>query len=234
MTQAQALYHLQQIELEILRSQKRLEEITTLLTDSTAVAAAQKQVEAATKSLSPLRAKVRDLDLEIQSNTQKAKSTEQQLYSGSVKNPKALQDMQQELEALKTWQGTLEDRLLEAMVNMEDAESTLKNAESELEKMKTEFESKHVDLIKEQADLKAKVEGLQAKRQTALKEVTPESLKLYNTMKPRKNNQPMALMDDVGCQFCGVEQTMNIVQDVRRGQSLIPCTSCGRILVYKP
>jgi uncharacterized protein len=234
MTQAQALYHLQQIELEILRSQKRLDEIAALLTDSTAVAAAQKQVETAAKTLSPLRAKVRDLDLEIQSNAQKAKSTEQQLYSGSVKNPKALQDMQAELESLKTWQGTLEDRLLEAMVTMEDAEAVLKNAEAELEKVKADFEGKHVDLIKEQADLKAKVESLQSKRQTALKEVTPESLKLYNTMKPRKNNQPMALMEDLSCQFCGVEQTMNIVQDVRRGQTLIACTSCGRILVYKP
>jgi uncharacterized protein len=234
MTQAQAMYHLQQIELEFLRSQKRLSEIVALLADSTAVAAAQKQVDTAHKSLSPLRAKVRDLDLEIQSTTQKSQSTEQQLYSGSVKNPKALQDMQQELESLKTWQSTLEDRLLEAMVSMEDAEKILKDAEKELENVKHQFEHQHSDLVEEQTALQAKVETLRGQRQEAIKAVTPENLKMYNSLKPRKNNQPMAVMEDSSCQFCGVEQTMNIVQDVRHGNVLIPCTSCGRILVYKP
>src|SRR5262245_20321565 len=114
-SQSTALYHLQQIELAITRGHQRLNDISTALTNDSAVNAARQTVESAIKAVSPLRAKVRDLELEIQTTAQKSKSTEQQLYSGSVKNPKTMQEMQQEIESLKHRGEQLDERLLEAM-----------------------------------------------------------------------------------------------------------------------
>jgi uncharacterized protein len=234
MNQAEALYTLQQIELQMLRTQKRLDEIAVLLADRQTVAAAQQAAETAAKALSPLRAKVRDLELEIQSTGQKAKSAEQQLYSGSVKNPKAMQEMQQEITALKKRQGELEDKLLETMMLSEEAQAKSDDAETHLNQTRQTWESAHTDLLAEQADLNAKLENFKAQRQTAAKAVTPDNLKQYNALKPRKANQPMALLNGNSCSLCGIEQTMNIVQQARRGENLIPCLNCGRFLVYKP
>ncbi len=233
MTQAEALYYLQETELDILRTQKRLDEIARLLTDNAALAEAQQRVDEAAKALAPVRARARNLDLEMQTNAQKATSTEEQLYSGSVKNPKAMQDMQQEIEALKQWQSTLEERMLEAMVEQETAEKALSDAEAYLAEARATFEIQHAGLLTEQQALSEKLEKLQVQRQAALKPVAPENLKTYAGMKRSKNNQPMSLLVEQGCTFCGVEQTMNIVHEARRSETLVTCLNCGRILVYR-
>src|SRR5690606_19989334 len=119
----EALYHLQQIDLEILRHRKRLKEIATALGDSAVVQDAQVQLTSAQEQLKPLRTKMRNLETELQTNTQKAKSTEDRLYSGSVKNPKELQDMQLEIDSLKKRNAELEELLLEQMVLVDEAEA---------------------------------------------------------------------------------------------------------------
>jgi predicted nucleic acid-binding Zn-ribbon protein len=232
MTQAEALYRLQEIELGILHCQKRLAEIAAALENNMVVTEAQSRVDAAQKTLRPLQTKMRDLELEIQSNLAKSKTTEQQLYSGSVKNPKALQEMEQEIVALKQWHGELENRLLEVMVAVEDAEAEFDNAQKSLEEVTVTWEREHQDLLQEKAQLEEKVSSLQIQRKEAAKQITPENLKTYSSMRARKNNQPMALLQGHSCAVCGIEQTSAIEQEVRRGHSLVTCLGCGRILVH--
>lgn len=234
MNQTEALYKLQQIELIMTRTQKRLDEITALLADSQSVKTAQQTADTAAKMVSPLRTKVRDLEMEIQSTGQKEKSAEEQLYSGAVKIPKAMQEMQHEIDTLKKRQRELEDQLLEMMLLVEEAQEKVEDAQTDLAQTTQSWESSHADLLTEQADLNVKLEQFKAQRQTALKPVNPESLKLYNTLKPRKANQPMSLLDDNSCSLCGIEQTMNVVQQARHGNTLVPCINCGRYLVFKP
>jgi uncharacterized protein len=230
MPQAEALYYLQQIDLQILRNRKRLEEIAATLEDNTVVTAAREQVEAAQTVLAPLKTGVRNLELEIETNVQKTRSTEDRLYSGNVKNPKELQDMEQELAALKKRHGQLEDRLLEEMIAVEAAQEELDAREAELTNVTASWESQHSDLLNERAELEAKVERLHQQRETALKNVLPESLETYTQMRPKKANQPIAALRNGSCGVCGIEQTKAIEQEVQRGRSFVACLNCGRLL----
>jgi predicted nucleic acid-binding Zn-ribbon protein len=232
-TQAEALYHLQEIELAIQRKQKRLGEIASALNDNQAVLEARSRLDTAEQVCKPLRTRMRALELELQSNVQKTRATEDQLYSGAVKNPKDLQGMQQEIEALKKWHGELENRLLELMLAVEEADAALTDAQANLANVTTTWESEHQDLLTEKNQLEQQVASLQEDHAAALKSITPESLKAYNALKPRKANQPVALLEGHSCAVCGVEQTSSLVQEVRQGQKLVTCTSCGRILVAK-
>lgn len=229
-SQAEALYHLQQIDLQIIRHTKRLGEISLALQNNDAVLEAQRQTDAAQEKLKPIRKKARDLELEIQSNTQKSSSTEDRLYSGSVKNPKELQDMQQEIEALKRRSTELEDQLLEQMVAIEAAEAELKEAQANLETVTLEWEHQHRDLLTEQDALKTQIAQLHTAREAALKLVAAENLQLYDSMRAKKANQPISSLRGNNCAVCGIEQTITVAQDVRRGEKLITCVNCGRIL----
>jgi predicted nucleic acid-binding Zn-ribbon protein len=233
MRQAQALYELQQIELGILRAQRRMAEIDALLNDSAAVAQAREQRDRANNALVPLRAKARDLERDIQAAVDKSVATEQSLYSGSVTSPKAMQDMQHEIESLKRRRAELEDHLLEAMLALEDAEAALAQAEDTLEQAIQEAAAKHGDLAQERDTLTRSVTTLEAQRQSALPRVDTASLKLYNAIKPRRANQPVAVLDGQTCTACGVEQTMAVASEARMSDKLITCTSCGRILYVK-
>ena len=233
MTQAEALYHLQEFDLIIAQSQKRLAEIAVALSNNQILIEAKNQVQTAQNTLAPLQTKTRNLELEIQSNTEKIHSTDEQLYSGRVRNPKELQEMQQEIQSLKNRNLELEDVLLDAMLNVENAQAELHQQQAALEQLTADWESDHQHLLDEQNKLQAEVEKQRQKREGALPPITPETLKVYNTLRPRKNNQPVALLIGGSCSVCRVEQDMAIIGEVRKGQKLTYCVSCGRILVYK-
>lgn len=233
MSQAEALYHLQEIELSVIRRQKRLAEITQILGDDKVVAAAQADVAAVQAALAPLRTRARNLELEIQSNVQKTRATDDQLYSGKVKNTKELQDMQQEIVSLKKRHGELEELLLDVMLSVDDRETALTDAEAALARVVETRQGSQRDLLDEQAALQREVTTLKAQRETALKDVAPDSLAKYNALRPKKNNQPISVLYGESCSVCGVEQTMAIVRQAQLAQSLVTCHSCGRILVSK-
>jgi uncharacterized protein len=230
MSQAQDLYALQQIDLEEMQHEKRLEALTAELADNDAVQTAQQAVTTAKDALKPLRVQSRDLELELQTNAEKTKSTEDRLYSGNVKDPKEMRDMQQEISTLKKRNDTLEDRLLDLMVQVEDAETTLTQAEEALQTALDETESQHGDLIAEQKQIRARLQDLQTARDQQREKIKAQNLQIYDKMKPRKGNRPIALLRGRSCSACGVQQTLAIETAVKRQSDLVACESCGRIL----
>jgi hypothetical protein len=230
-SQAAALYQLQTIELSLLQKQQRLKAIESALQDNHLITEAQNRVDAGQKALNPLRTQTRNLELELQTNVSKARAAEDQLYGGRVRNPKELHDLQLEIDALKRRHSELEDKLLEVMLEVEEAEQALSTAESALEEARKAHGGEQSQLQQEQAELQAQIKALQAQRAEALKQITPENLKIYNMLRPRKANAPVSPLDDRTCHLCGVEQTMAVVQQVRHGQELVYCSNCERILV---
>ena len=230
-SQPKALYHLQKIDLQIIHHHKRLQGIAVTLQDNAAVVAAQAQVDKVQQTLIPFASRVRDLEQEIQGNTQKSQSSEQRLYGGNVKNPKELQDLQQEIRSLKERNSVLEDRLLEVMMQIEDAEAILEECETNLADITAEWEQQHAELLDDQSASKTEIVILGKQREKAVGEVDDEHMKLYNSMKAKKGNQPVATMKGYTCGACGVEQTMALAQQVQHGKILTKCSSCGRILV---
>ncbi|MCB9451324.1 MAG: hypothetical protein H6672_07780 [Anaerolineaceae bacterium] len=230
MIELETLYRVQEIELEILAGHKRLKEITAALEENEVVVAAQSALDTAQGALAPLQKQSRSLELEIKTNREKAKSAETRLYSGNVKNPKELQDIQQEIESLKKRHSELEDHLLETMLEAEEAEAAVNEAQSHLDSVTAAFTAEHGQLLDEQTTLKARDTALRQNREKRLAGVEPDLLKLYNTLRPRKGNQPIALLVGSSCSVCGVEQNRMTADAARRRQEIVYCNSCERIL----
>lgn len=233
MNQAQALYQLQEIELQMLSRHKRLQEIAQSLADDQAIAAAQTRVAEAERAITPLRTKARNLELELQSTQQKATATEEQLYSGRVKNTKEMRDMEQEIAALKRRSGELEEHVLATMMSIDEREASQREAQAALEAVNLSRRNDQRQLLDEQSDLQNQMARLRAQREEALKAVTPDSLTKYTALRPKKANQPVAVLQGETCSACGVEQTMAIVRQAQLGQALVTCLSCGRILMAR-
>lgn len=231
MSQAKALYHLQQIDLHLIANHKRLGEIETALADNSAVNSARQTVESIEKALTPLRARMRDLELEIQSNSEKSSATEDRLYGGKVKSPKELGEMQQEIASLKKRKSDLEDTLLELMMSIEEKEEELQAAQDTLTATIQTWEDQNADLLQEKEALEADNTVQQGRRENALQDINPENRKTYDTMRKRKANKPISPMEGKSCGVCGIEQTVAVEQEVTRNEALIQCINCGRILV---
>lgn len=227
-----ALYQLQQIDLALLQQQKRLKEIRQLLENNEAVQAAQAAVQAAQAYLKPHQVQQRDLELQSQSAKSKRDATEQRLYSGQVKNPRELQDMQSEIESLKKRLEDLDEKLLVTMEEVEQAQAALDTAQQTLITVTQRVEEEHRDLVQEKLMTETRIGRLEAERASIVPMIAPENLQLYNTLKPQKANRPISLLTDDTCSVCGIEQTSLVAKEIRRRESLVKCRNCGRILVF--
>ena len=231
MSQATNLYQLQEIDQHILRQRKRLHEIAAALSDHKVITEAQSRVTAARQTLAPLQSAARHIEFEIQSNNTKAQGAEDRLYSGTVKNPKELQDIQQEIASLKRRNSEIEDRLLEIMLEIEEAEAVLETAEGDLAAVQSAWDAEHEVLLAEQQQLEAELAGRQADRKQAAEQIPAEDLQIYRELQPRTSNLPLARLQGDSCAVCGVGQTSMAVQEVRQRRKYVKCSGCGRILV---
>ena len=231
MSQPESLYQLQKIDLEIIKHRNRLQDIASILANDEAIQQAQAGVDAANTTLTPLKTRLRDLEMETKSNEEKTRTSEQQLYSGAIKNPKEMQDMQQEIASLKKRHSDLETTILETMMAVEEAEAALAEREANLASVTASRGDEHRQLLDEQSKLENRIHQLNENREQVLRELTPENIKIYDTMKVKKHNQPIAVIEGNTCSICGVAQTVTIEREVRQGTRLVNCSNCGRILV---
>jgi predicted nucleic acid-binding Zn-ribbon protein len=229
-SQATLLHRLQTVDLAIAQRRSRLADIEALLGKDESVVQARGQLEAADKALKPWQIRSRDLDLEIKGVAQKILTTDQHLYSGKVNNPKELADMQEEIASLKRRQSQLEDSLLEAMLRAEEGQAAVVEAQQALSAAEAAWAGSQTDLIDERKRLEIQLVDLEAKRKVAAEPVDSANLAKYETLRPKRRGQVVALLQGDSCALCGVEQTSMNAQQVRQGHQMVLCESCGRIL----
>ncbi len=234
MNPALQLYHLQQLEQSALQARRRLQDIAQALADDAEIQAAESQCQEVRDVLRPLRNQLRDLELETAGNEEKIRTTGELLYSGTVKSPREMQDMQLEVASLTRRNGDLETRSLETMMAIEDAESRLTDAEEALAEVIGLRGDAHQELILERDALQTSLPELENRRQNALEKIQPELQRQYDALKPRKGGLPVARMEGNSCTLCGVAQNITAEREVRQGRRLVACANCGRILVVVP
>ncbi|HML21041.1 MAG TPA: C4-type zinc ribbon domain-containing protein [Aggregatilinea sp.] len=231
MSQQQALYRLQKIDTELDARRARLRKINVLLEGNTELRAARSAVEALKNDLAPHEAHVKDMTLENQSVISQASELSARLYGGEVSNPKELQEMEDKIAELKRRRSQLETDLLEEMMVVEELQSSLAAASDTLSAAEAAWSGDQTSLREEQKRVKKEGRALKADRETALAAVDPENQALYEELRTQRQGIAVALLKGDTCTGCWVDQTANVVQEVRRGKGIVTCTSCGRILV---
>ena len=145
-TRGANLYRLQCLDSEGDAKQHRMDEIEAALGESEAMQQARQAVKKAETLIKKWTLRQRDLELKVEGLSDKITRSEQRLYSGTVKNPKELEDLQAEAAALRRQRRKLEDDLLEAMIEREEAETTHAQAQDRLSEIRAEWSARQADL----------------------------------------------------------------------------------------
>ena len=95
-----ALLRFQDIDQELQRLNQRLAEIGAILQDTSALTQVQQSAEQAARAAQAARKAQKDVEFELQKTQGELKQTEQRLYSGSVTNPRQLEDLQAKSQSL--------------------------------------------------------------------------------------------------------------------------------------
>ena len=231
MSDVAALYRLQELELEILDRAKRIKAINAQLEDDEELQASVAENEAAQAALAEAEARVREMELEIATAVDKRHSAEERLYSGEVANPKELQEMQMEVEALGRRKSALEDELQKIMSGRDDLRAKADDAESRCNELREQHAAEAKELLGEKESLTDVVNQLLAKRKTSVSAIPEQDFKPYNSMRTAKSNRPVAVLKEKACTICGIEQNNIVITAIIRGEGLVNCQNCGRILI---
>jgi predicted nucleic acid-binding Zn-ribbon protein len=229
MSQAQVLYDLQQIDNEIRAKKHRLGEVLRLQKEPAELLAARESARAATADLQTWRSRHNNLTLEIASVKDKSKRSEDRLYSGVVKVPKELADLEKEVVALGHRREKLEMDELEMMETLEKRQADQAAAEAVLGKKVADFETSVTALKQEQQVLAIQLNKLLEKRERQVALAQPALLKTYDQLSRQKNGVAVAGLRLNKCLGCQLTLSAYIIKDAGEGK-LVRCEHCDRIL----
>lgn len=230
MNRARLLFQLQETDSHLDRHRERLESIEVELADDSALQQARRRLEQAQESFNEQQRALEKARQAVRSQREKIQQEEKRLYSGKVTNPRELSDLQREVEALKRHLDTLEERQIEAMLAVDQAEETLRKAEKTLKAVEHEYQQRNQSLAEERDELQRHIEELLLSRANLCAEITPKDIKTYEALRAQKNGVAVSQVQEESCSACGSTLISATLQKARSHQNLTQCDTCGRIL----
>lgn len=173
----------------------------------------------------------RHLESEIEAEQQKLekfkadqmKATNEREYSTSVR----------EIDNARKTISALETEVLKLMEQVEKLDAQVKERSPEIEAKRQELETKLTEyeaLAKTDA---GKLEALLAERVPMLETLSSETRSTYDRMSRIKSGLALSEARDYKCLACRMTIRPQVFNDIRRGEILITCENCGRILFYR-
>lgn len=230
MTMGDDLQRLQRLDSEYDQKSQRLKEVEAKLGKDDVVRQARRALETARERTQKSKHRQHDLELKVAGLLDRISRSERRLYSGKVNNPKELADLQAEVTSLKRRRQRLEDDLLDAMIQREEADAAQERAEDSLAEIDARWSAQQADLKVERGELRTRLEEVEQKRAALLPGIEPSILAAYRSLREQKGDQVVVNLREGACGGCGVTLSPILEWELREGK-LVYCDNCKRIIV---
>ena len=190
--------------------------------------AARQQVTAAKERLTENQNARRAIEKDVAVHQGRLSKFRDQLMA--VKTNVEYQAMQKEIEYAQTEVKKLEDQVLERMVEGDDLAAAAKRAEAALAAEQKSVDADRKALGAEVAEKKASLEKLKSERVAVVSSLNPQVLSLFEQVSRRRNGVAVAEARDGICTICHVRLRPQVFNTVLRGDEILQCDHCNRIL----
>jgi hypothetical protein len=203
-------------------SEQRLASDPTVAEKEEALTGAQQAREA-------VAVRLRDSDREREAHRSRLRTRERELMSGRIRNPTELMQMSNEVAHMKAAFAEEEDAELALMEEAEAVDQSLKAAQEELDVARREAAANEPALRSELEEWRGELAEVEAEKSAVWEQVPAREQAVFQRVRVRPaiaavnaNNQ---------CSACRVTVTSSGMQALRKGDVLVQCENCGRILV---
>lgn len=140
-----------------------------------------------------------------------------------------------EADAARKHISQLETQILEKMESFEQAESKLKERAPEIERLRTEMEERVKEFEEQTRTQAAHLETSRRERERLVATLPKQMSALYNRISARiRDGIAVAEARNGSCTACFMTLRPQVMAEVRRGDEVITCDNCNRILYYVP
>jgi len=152
--------------------------------------------------------------------------------SASVKTNEAYKALQHEITHAESEASAAEDRQLEQMMAVEEAERGIKSAEVALKDAEISLASERKNIESQGAVKKSELDGDLIQREKIAAQIPEEILEKYSRVAKRHHGVALAEAVNEQCRGCGMRILPHTYQEIRDPQNheIIQCETCGRIL----
>lgn len=231
--QLRRLYELQKIDTRIgdlERTRRYLDDGTSLRQQLQSLG---QDLDAASIDLRKFEGDYHDRELQLKGVEDKIKKHRDRLFSGTIGNPKELQDLNHEVESLTRHKGELEEALLLMMDDLEASRATVRGKQAEVDASQKELLKVESDYGQTVQRLEAQAGELRQQRAPRAATVDESYLDTYERTRNHAANLAVAKVDKSLCSGCLIQLTGYILKRLKESEDLITCESCGRLLYWE-
>jgi predicted nucleic acid-binding Zn-ribbon protein len=192
----------------------------------------QRRLEADRAALTANQKDRKKLEGDVQMHEQKISKLRDQMLG--AKTNEQYRAFQHEIEYLQNEIRKAEDRVLELMAESESLEIAVKTAEAALKDEKQLVETEKSRARERTAADQAQLQKLQAERAEAAAKLPAATLAEYARIRKKWHGAVIAEATSGRCSACQIVLRPQYLQDLKKGDQLMTCESCGRFLFYNP
>jgi predicted nucleic acid-binding Zn-ribbon protein len=172
------------------------------------------------------------LEGDIQLHNQKISKLREQM--AGAKTNEQYKAFQNEIDFIAKEIRKAEDRILELMTESEALDGNVKKADAALKEEKITVEAEQKQARERTAADQAQLDQLLAERTTAIAGLPKATAVNYERIKKKWGGTAIAEVEAGRCSACQLMLRPQYFQEVRKGDQLMTCESCGRFLYYNP
>ena len=192
----------------------------------------QRRLEADRAALTANQKDRKKFESDIQMQEQKISKLKDQMLG--AKTNEQYRAFQHEIEYLEKEIRSAEDRILELMSESESLDIAVKKAEASLKEEKQLVDAEKARARERTAADQAQLQQLQAERTEAAAKLPAPTLTEYARIRKKWNGVVIAEATSGRCAACQIVLRPQYLQDLKKGDHLMTCESCGRFLFYNP
>jgi predicted nucleic acid-binding Zn-ribbon protein len=174
----------------------------------------------------------RQCDIDIQAQESKISKLRDQMLQAKTNDQ--YRAFQNEIDFCQKEIRRLEDRILELMGESEPLEKNVKSAEVALKAEKTQVEAEKQQARDHTAAHKKSAGEFEKERAGLVAGITPAVYQRYERVRKTRRGIAVAEVLDGRCSACFMAMRPQFFQDLKRGEEVMACESCLRILYYNP
>jgi uncharacterized protein len=216
---AAALADLYQAERRLQEIREEMHRLRKVLEGDPAIGDGRSRLATAEGRRQELRGRLREAELQERTERARARTHEQQLYSGTIHSPRELSQLAGELEQLKGRLALEEVAEMELLSALDDADAEVQRATNEA------TEAGHALQRQEMAEHEA--ESQVAERRSG---IPATHLRLYERVAAHRPPPPVVDVRNAVCTGCRLPLSTSQARALRLAAEPTTCETCGRIL----
>jgi predicted nucleic acid-binding Zn-ribbon protein len=191
------------------------------------------EFKALEQSRDAARAARAQLDKELAEQRARASKAERDLMSST--NSKSYEAAIREMDAAKKQVSELETKTLEQMEAAETAEKSLSERAEEFSRLQSERDERLRAFDEETRKQSEELETRRRDRDSLFDSLPPAVKSTYKRISARiRDGVALAEARNGSCSACFIALRPQVMAEVRRGEEIVTCDNCNRILYYQP